>query len=52
MYEDGFCYEPEVLDISLDDLRSRFVSGVRNVAAVSLQIGYPTLGTRVLKTKI
>jgi large subunit ribosomal protein LP0 len=45
VYEDGFCYEPAVLDVSLDDLRSRFIAGVRNVAAVSLQIGYPTLAS-------
>jgi len=45
VYENGFCYEPEVLDISLSDLRTRFVSGVRNVAALSLQIGYPTLAS-------
>jgi large subunit ribosomal protein LP0 len=45
VYEDGSTYDPSVLDISLDDLRSRFLSGVRNVAAVSLQIGYPTLAS-------
>jgi len=45
IYEDGATYEPEVLDISLDDLRTRFVAGVRNIAALSLQIGYPTLAS-------
>jgi len=45
VYEDGFCYEPSVLDVSADDLRAKFVAGVRNVAAVSLQIGYPTLAS-------
>jgi len=45
VYEGGFTYEPQVLDISMSDLRARFVSGVRNVAAVSLQIGYPTLAS-------
>lgn len=45
VYEGGFCYEPEVLDIAPEDIRSRFVAGVRNVAAVSLQIGYPTLAS-------
>jgi len=45
VYEDGFTYEPAVLDVSVDDLRARFLSGVRNVAALSLQIGYPTLAS-------
>lgn len=34
-----------MLDITPDDLKARFMSGVRNVAAVSLQIGYPTLAS-------
>merc|ERR1711976_468306 len=29
-------------DITDDDLRVRFLEGVRNVAALCLQIGYPT----------
>jgi len=45
IYESGATYDPEVLDISLDDLRARFLSGVRNVAAISLQIGYPTVAS-------
>jgi len=45
VYEDGACYEPAVLDISLDDLRGKFLSGVRKVAAVSLSIGYPTIAS-------
>jgi len=45
VYDDGAAYDPSILDISLADLRTRFVSGVRNVAAVSLQIGYPTLAS-------
>jgi len=45
IFEDGACYEPSVLDISPDDLRARFLSGVRNIAALSLSIGYPTLAS-------
>jgi len=45
VYEEGATYGPEVLDISLNDLRTRFLTGVRNVAAVSLAIGYPTLAS-------
>jgi len=42
VYENGAVYLPEVLDVTTDDLRARFQQGVRNVAAVSLAIGYPT----------
>jgi large subunit ribosomal protein LP0 len=45
IYEDGATYDPAVLDISLDDIRARFLSGVRNIASLSLQIGYPTLAS-------
>ena len=39
------CNFPAVLDITDDDLCARFMGGVRNVAAISLQIGYPTLAS-------
>jgi len=42
VYDDGSIYSPEVLDVTVDDLRARVVSGIRNVAAASLQVGYPT----------
>jgi len=45
VYEGGATYEPAVLDISLNDLRARFLAGVKNVAAVSLQIGHPTIAS-------
>merc|ERR1712061_952609 len=35
-------FDPSVLDITEDDLRAKFMAGVNNVAAVSLNIGYPT----------
>ncbi|WAR16341.1 RLA0-like protein, partial [Mya arenaria] len=35
-------FESKILDITDDALRGRFLEGVRNVASVSLQIGYPT----------
>merc|ERR1712029_700876 len=38
-------FDPAILDITDDDLRARFMGGVRNVAAISLQIGYPTLAS-------
>jgi len=42
VYEDGNIFSPDVLDMTSDELRSRFQQGVRNIAAVSLEIGYPT----------
>jgi len=42
VYENGNIYSPDVLDMTTDELRSRVQQGVRNIAAVSLEIGYPT----------
>jgi len=45
VYDSGTLFSPEVLDITTADLRARFITGVRNVASVSLAIGYPTLAS-------
>jgi len=45
VYDNGTIFSPEVLDITPDDIKARFMQGVRNVAAVSLKIGYPTLAS-------
>jgi len=42
VYDNGTIYSPEVLDVTADDLRARVLSGIRNIAAASLQVGYPT----------
>jgi len=42
VFDSGTIYSPEVLDMTTDELRSRFQGGVRNIAAISLEIGYPT----------
>lgn len=42
VYDSGTIFAPEVLDITPEDIKARFMQGVRNVAAVSLKIGYPT----------
>jgi len=44
-FDEGSVFEPAVLDISEDDIRSRFMAGVNNIAAVSLNIGYPTVAS-------
>lgn len=45
VYDSGSIFEPKILDIKPEDLRARFLAGVRNVAAVSLEIGYPTVAS-------
>jgi len=45
VYDSGTIFEPRILDIKPEDLRAKFLEGARNVAAVSLQIGYPTLAS-------
>jgi len=45
VYEQGSIFSPEILDITDDDIKDRFMAGVANVAAVCLQIGYPTIAS-------
>lgn len=45
VYDSGTIFEPAVLDITDDDLRSRFMEGVTNIAGLSLAIGYPTVAS-------
>jgi len=42
-FEEGSIFDPEILDITEEDIRSKFMAGVNRVAAASLQIGYPTV---------
>jgi len=45
VYDSGTVFSPDILDIKPEDLRARFVEGVRNIAAISLQVGYPTVAS-------
>jgi large subunit ribosomal protein LP0 len=45
VYDRGTVFQPSVLDIEEDTLISSFVAGIKNIAAISLQIGYPTLAS-------
>ncbi|CAO2616882.1 60S acidic ribosomal protein P0 [Lemmus lemmus] len=45
VFDNGSIYNPEVIDITEQALHSRFLEGVRNVASVCLQIGYPTVAS-------
>lgn len=45
VYDDGSMFDPAVLDLTDDDLCAKFMAGVRHVAALSLEIGFPTLAS-------
>jgi len=45
VYDSGTVFSPEILDITSEDLRAKFMEGVINIASVSLEIGYPTLAS-------
>jgi len=45
VYDSGSVFDPEILDITPEDLQAKFMQGVATVAAVSLQIGYPTMAS-------
>jgi len=45
VYDSGTVFDPAILDITDDDLKARFMLGVRNIAAVSLKIGYPNIAS-------
>lgn len=45
VYDSGAIFDPAILDIKPEDLRAKFVEGVKNIAAISLQIGYPTVAS-------
>ena len=45
IYDNGSTYGSEVLDLSEAHLLAKFAQGVAAVAALSLQVGYPTLAS-------
>ncbi|KAL4217683.1 60S acidic ribosomal protein P0 [Mactra antiquata] len=42
VYDSGSVFDPKILDITDEDILAKFSEGIRNIAAVSLKIGYPT----------
>jgi len=42
VYEDGTMYAANILDMSQDDLRQKFLNAASRLAAISLAISYPT----------
>lgn len=45
VYDNGTTYDPSVLDLTDDDLLAKFRAGVANIAAISLQLGIPTIAS-------
>ena len=42
VYDNGSLFDAAVLDLTDDDLIRKFVNGMNHIAAISLEVGYPT----------
>lgn len=45
VYDDGAMYDPAVLDITDEQILGSFAAGIKNVAAISLETGLPTVAS-------
>lgn len=45
VYDSGTIFEPKILDITPEDLFTRFQEGIANIAAVCMQIDYPCVAS-------
>jgi len=45
VWDNGAIYDPSVLDLTDADIIKKFNNGVRNIASLSLAIGYPTVAS-------
>lgn len=45
VYDNGSVFSPDILDITDDQLISQVQIGIRNIAALSLSVGYPTVAS-------
>jgi len=45
VYDNGTIFDPEVLDITDAEIRSNFMDGVHNLAAVCLAVNYPCMAS-------
>jgi len=45
VYDSGSIFDPTILDITDDDLKAHVMAGIRNIAALCLKIGYPTVAS-------
>jgi large subunit ribosomal protein LP0 len=45
VYDNGSLYDAKILDMTEADLLTRFFTGVNHIAAIGLEVGYPTLAS-------
>ncbi|KAI9300100.1 ribosomal protein large p0-like protein, partial [Cunninghamella echinulata] len=45
VYDEGSTFSSEVLDVSEDQLIANLLAAIRQVASISLAVGYPTLAS-------
>jgi large subunit ribosomal protein LP0 len=45
VYDNGSIYNHKALDVTAEQILKKFSTGVRNIAAVSLQVGLPTIAS-------
>lgn len=45
VYDNGSVYSHKILDITQEEIVKKFLGGIRNVAALSLQVGIPTVAS-------
>lgn len=45
VYDNGSLYDAKILDMTTEDLKARFFTGVNHIAALGLEIGYPTIAS-------
>jgi len=43
IFDGGSLFDAKILDLSEDDLLKNFTEGVKNIACISLEMGYPTV---------
>jgi len=45
VYDDGAFFESKVLDLKEEDILKSFQRGIKNIAAIGLRVGYPTIAS-------
>jgi len=45
VYDNGNMYDPAILELTDEDLLTKFRVGVNNIASIGLEIGYPTIAS-------
>merc|ERR1712241_1236640 len=45
VYDSGSIFDPTILDITDEDLKTHILAGIRSIAALCLKIGYPTVAS-------